>query len=380
MILFLLEGYKKNFMAGFNILKWLYKHSPVNFYSVNQYSETIIKSINNTSTGYKYNKEFNQDEITSLRKTIKNFKRLWTISILIFYLLTVYIVIFPHYSFFSNSIFNTVSILVLLIVFTVVFACVNSKFFEQYLKRKFGNFEKVHFPSSNSIENQSYREFKFEICKILALILVIYGIYVWIGSPSETSLNLIYSKKYGEAIRMTTIWSKILPVESKWYSLRGYAKFKTGDFLGAINDYDRAYALENDEFKTMNFDNKIYIKYFMEDYDGALRDFDDIIAASNDEYEKDSFLWDKAQFLYNIGKYKKALDIYNQLIVNSDSDLVYLIQNKLYYERGLVYLKLNNQKRANADFEKAEELNLEEEFKTGIPEPVLLLDDLDENS
>ena len=50
-------------MAGFNILKWLYKHSPVNFYSITDNGETIIKSINNTSVGYKYSQEFDKNTI-----------------------------------------------------------------------------------------------------------------------------------------------------------------------------------------------------------------------------------------------------------------------------------------------------------------------------
>ena len=93
--------------------------------------------------------------------------------------------------------------------------------------------------------------------------------------------------------------------------MRGYARFQLGDYKNAIADFDKAYQLESDIFKTMNFDNKIYIKYYLGDYDSALKDFDTEIKKAENEYIKDSFLWDKAQFLYNIKKYKEALKLYN---------------------------------------------------------------------
>ena len=71
-------------MAKINILQWLYKHSPVNFYSITKDGETIIKSINNTFRGYKYNKIFSDDDLNNLRKVIKNFKRFSTVSVLLF--------------------------------------------------------------------------------------------------------------------------------------------------------------------------------------------------------------------------------------------------------------------------------------------------------
>ena len=172
---------------------------------------------------------------------------------------------------------------------------------------------------------------------------------------------------------MTTIWSKIIPNDPKWYSLRAYAKFHSGDFEGAIEDYDKAYNLENDEYKMMNFDNKIYVRYAQRDYKGALKDFDTEISNAKDDYDRDSLLWDKAQFLYNIERYNEALKIYNELLVNAESDRIYLIQNRLYYERAQVYMRLNKEEEAQEDLDRASEMNLEPNFQNPIPAPTLLL-------
>ena len=363
-------------MAKFHILKWLYRHSPVNFYSITENSEIIIKSINNTFIGYKYNKIPEQNQIEKLRNDIKHFKRLFTVAVLVAYVLLIYGIIFPNYDFFIKNYINAGLIIFIAICLIMVLAFCNSKIFEKYLKRNFGEFEKTHFPSSNSIENQSYKDFKLELAKIFVLILIICGAYIWIGSPYETSVELINKGKYNDAIKMTTIWSKIIPLEARWYSLRGYAKYCIADFEGAIADYDKAYLLEDDEFKTMNFDNKIFIKYSMKDFSSALKDFDTEIEKTDDEYNKDQLLWDKAQFLYNINQYKQALEIYNQLIINAENDSVYLLKNRLYYERAQVYQALDKFKEAQQDIDTAQDLNLSETFQNPIPKPTLLLDDI----
>lgn len=363
-------------MARVNILKWLFKHSPINFYSVTENSETIIKSINNTYVGYKFGYEFSQNQISDLRKTIKWFKRISTIFILLMYLAIIYCVILPNYKFFSIGYERITIMAVIVAIITIAIALLNTKIFEKYLKTKYGQYNKTHFPASNSIENQSYHEFKLELVKIFILVFCIGGIYFWIGSPYETSLNLISSEKYDQAIKVTTIWSKIIPTDAKWFSLRAYAKYNMGDYDGAAEDYDKAYLLENDEYKMMNFDNKIYVRYQQKKYKSALEDFDKEIKNAKDIYTKDSFLWDKAQFLYNIEYYKEALKIYNRLLINSENDSIYLIKSRLYFERAQVYSKLGMEKLSEEDMAKAEELNLEPYFQNPIPAPTLLLDNL----
>jgi tetratricopeptide (TPR) repeat protein len=366
-------------MAGFNILKWLYKHSPVNFYSITENGETVIKSINNTFTGYKFDKIFSEEQIGHLRIIIKRYKRLSALAILLFYFAAIYGLLFNHYEYFIG-ILSKVIFFIVVIVVTLFMLYIASKLFEKYLANNYGKFEKVHFPSSNFIENQSYKDFKFELIKITVLVfllcLVYFSkIYLFFGSPYETSLKLISNQKYEDAIKVTSLWAKIMPMNPQIYSMRGFARFNSGDYAGAIEDYDRAFNLEEDEFKSMNFDNKIYIRYYLKDYDTAIKEFDKEI--NKNTAEKNSFLWDKAQFLYNIGEYEKSLEMYNDLILASEEDHVYLFPGRLYFERAQVYKKLGDNKKAQEDLNESKDQNLILEFQNPIPEPNILFEGSD---
>ena len=224
----------------------------------------------------------------------------------------------------------------------------------------------------NFFETEKFRKL-WKNFTVFVFTAIAVGLYFCICSPYKTSLDLINQNKYEKAIKITTFWSKIIPADSRWYSLRGYAKFYSGDFNGAIADYDKAYKLRNDEFKSMNFDNKIYIKYFLKDYKSALADFDKEIKNTQNE-ERDSMLWDKAQFLFNIEKYNDALSIYNDLIKKSTTDQIYLMESRLYYERALVHQKLGMIKEANEDLKNAKNLDLDIEYQNTIPKPVFLLE------
>ncbi len=360
-------------MAKLNLLQWLYKHSPVNFYSMTKDNETIIKSINNTFSGYKFDYVLSPEQINKVRPVIKHFKRLSTVSILILYLLIIYGIYFPNIELFETC-EAKVKIIITAIFGTFFLLFIISKLFEMYLQKNFGKFTRTHFPSSDFIETQSYKDFKFELVKIFALFIILCSLFVLIGSPYKTTIDLILSGKYNAAIRMTTIWSKIIPIDSKWYSLRAFARFYTQDYEGAIEDYDRAYELDNDEFKSMHFDNKIFIRYFLKDYNVALKEFDKEIERVKDDGEKNSLLWDKAQFLYNIGKLKDALKLYNILIEKAENDRIYLMENRLYYERALVYQKLGKNREYQADLQTSKDLNYDVEFSNSIPQPVILLD------
>jgi tetratricopeptide (TPR) repeat protein len=191
-------------------------------------------------------------------------------------------------------------------------------------------------------------------------------------SPFKFAKSIIKIGDYNRVIRITTIGAKIYPIAPKWYSLRGYAKFQIGDFSGAIVDYDKAYHLESDGFNMMNFDNKIFIKYYLKDYSGALNDFDYEIEHSNNENERDEFLWDKAQFLYNINRYEEALKLYNDLLVKAESDRIFLLKDRLYLERAQIYKKLGENELAQQDIEKSESID---NGYDPIPQPTLMVDD-----
>lgn len=365
------------YMIKFNILKRLFKRAPMNFYN-NEDGTTVIKSINNTFQGYKFNKIINEAQINSTWKYIKQHKRITTIGIFLSFIVLLYGVIFPHYAFLSNLKWYFTVLPMLVIIFAIYQALlhINTIHFEKWLKNNFGEFEKtVYNPTTDFIDKKYYNLFKIELTKAFGLIIIIIACFC-IGSPFKITLNLINNQKYDEAIKLATIGSKIFPIAPTWYSLRGYSKFQIKDYDGAIKDYDKAYKLGPDEYNVMNFDNKIFIKYYTKQYKSAIKDFDKEIANAQTDEDRDSFLWDKAQFLYNIKHYEDALRIYNDLLIKSNEDRIFLLQNRLYFERAEVYKKLGNEELAEQDLQNANDLNIEESFKNPIPEPTLLLDEI----
>ena len=362
-------------MGKLNIIKWLYRISPMNFYNLSENS-TVIKSINNTLLGYKFDKKFDSKEISSVWENIKIHKRLSVIGIFLVFIILLYAIIFPNYSLLITYKWYYTIIPLLLVLFFAYKGIIylNTIWFEKRLLKKFGTYEKILFKQTNIIDKKYFNLFKLEIAKVLTLILIIIGCFS-LGSPFKALQNQIKQERYDDVIKYTTIGIKIFPIAYEWYSLRGYAKFKIKDYEGAIKDFDKAYQIGLDEYNILNFDNKIYVKYYIKDYEGAIKDFDYEIANCSDEYEKDAFLWDKAQFLYNLGKYDEALQIYNDLLVKSEEDRIFLLKNRLYFERAQVYKKMGKTKPADEDILNAENLNIEESFKNPIPAPSLILDE-----
>lgn len=362
-------------MLKINILKLLYKNSPMNFYTVKN-ENTIIKSINNTSLGYEFKKTFTPDEIDYIWQEIRIHKRISTISIFLLFIFLLYQLVFPKFSLFIDFSWYINALLIILLITIVyhIIILIGKKIFEKRLKQKFGEFKKVQFTQTNEIDPKYYKLFKIELAKALSAILTII-ICSCLISPFEICKKLIAQKQYTQAIKLTTIGSKIFPIAQEWYSLRGYARYKINDYQGAIIDYDKAYTLSaDDDTNIMNFDNKIFIKYSLGNYESALNDFDKEIQNANTENERDQFLWDKAQFLYNIGKYDEALEAYNELIIKSESDRIFLLKDRLLLERAQVYKKLGNEELAQIDFENSGTWEYSDNSNP-IPKPVLILDE-----
>ncbi len=198
-------------------------------------------------------------------------------------------------------------------------------------------------------------------------------LFVCFFNPYKFALDCIKFKQYRIASITATVFQIFKSDKQKWYSLNGYSKFHLKKYKAAIKDYDKAYLMATDDYGFMDFDNKIYIKYYTKDYDSALEDFDDEIQNTVGDGKGNSFLWDKAQFLYNIKRYEDALDLYNKLIIKSQEDEIYLMKTRMYYERAQVLDKLGKKKLAQKDRDIANDLKIEETLKTPIPKPVLLL-------
>lgn len=361
-------------MQKFNILKRMYRQSPMDFYTKTKDS-TIIKSINNTSLGYKFDKLFSEDEINAVWQQIRVHKRFSVIFIFLLFIILLYEFIFPKFTFFINNNWyvNVVIILAIISAVSYTMTLICTKFFEKKLKKEFGNFENTIFYPAKDVDKKYYNIFKTELTKLLiALILLISSCAFF--SPFEFTQKLLEKERFNEVIKITTIGSKIFPIAPHWYSIRGYAYFQIDEYKKAIEDFDKAYKLEADGFNVMNFDNKIFVRYHMKDYDTAIKDFDTEIQNANNDNERDQFLWDKAQFMYNIKQYKKALELYNDLIIKAENDRIFLLKDRLYMERAEVYKKLGENELAKADIEtaSAEEVDVNKNY---IPKPMLMLDE-----
>lgn len=361
-------------MTKKNIFNLLYKYSPLNFYT-NENNHTIIKSAHSSNVGYSFSREFTPDEILAVWKEIRFHKRFSTICIFLLFIASLYELIFPHFSLFVNNTWfiNALLMLSVLLVVCNLSTLLCKYIFQKRLLKKYGKYEIVEFPISDNIDNKYYSIFKIELIKAISVIIIVASAFIFI-SPFEIAQNLVTNGRYNEAIKLTTLGAKVFPIAQEWYALRGYSKFKIGDYAGSIADYDAAYKLSAEEFNIMNFDNKIFVKYFIGDYTGALEDFDNEITKSTNSNERDQFLWDKAQFLYNIGMLEEALDIYDTLIVNADEDRIYLLKDRLYLERAQVNKKLGYTEQLKSDLESAG-VTEEDLANDPIPKPVLMIDE-----
>ncbi len=355
----------------------LYKQSPMDFYTYTNNKYTLIKSISNSSHAYEFAREFSTDEINSTWREIRLYKKSSTILIFLFFILLLYGIIFPNFTLFVNNMWyvNATIILALIAIVCSIITFCSAKIFEKRITKKFGSFKKTKFQQSNLIDPIYYKLFKFELSKALIFIILICLIF-GLSAPFKRTRDYLKEEKYKKAISVTTIGAVLFPIAQEWYSLRAYAKFKTGDYDGAINDFDKAYRLGADGFNVMNFDNKIYIKYVKKDYQSAIKDFDIEIQNADNDYEKDSFLWDKAQFLYNIGHYQQALELYNDLIVKAENDRIFLLKDRLYLERAEIYRKLGKYELAKKDLEDSGSINPDIDYLNPIPAPVLIMDNM----
>lgn len=360
-------------MSKMNIFKLMYSLSPMNFYTLEE-ENTTIKSVNNTSLGYEFDRAFTPDEIKSVWSQIKLHKRISTILIFILFIFLLYEYIFPQYAFLVNNSWyiNAIIMLAVIAIVCQIITFICTRIFEKSLVKKFGQYKKVRFNPSKEIDEKYYKLFKAEVIKAVVLIIILISGFAFI-SPFDITKNLLHKGRYKDVVKITTVGAKLFPIAQEWYSMRGYANYKLDNYEQAINDFDKAYNFGADGFNIMNFDNKIFIKYNLNDYDGALKDFDKEIKKTSNENEKDEFLWDKAQFLYNIGKYEDALTIYSELIEKAENDRIFLLKDRLYYERAQVYKKLGQEENYQKDVE-ASGIEGDDELNP-IPKPALILDD-----
>lgn len=143
------------------------------------------------------------------------------------------------------------------------------------------------------------------------------------------------------------------------YILRALCRFKyEGDYLGAIQDWNRVIELSKGEKLVDAYYGRGRCKLALEDYRSAILDFNKCISLdSKINYIPSAYLL-RGNAKQSLKDYKSAFDDYNKAIKLDPKD------SDAYYGRGFVkYYYLKNKVAACADWSKAGELGIEEAYE-----------------
>jgi len=134
--------------------------------------------------------------------------------------------------------------------------------------------------------------------------------------------------------------------DANFYRERGIAAYRSGDFLGAIGNFDEAIRLNPDDEQSYNFRGNVWDELGI--FERALADYD--VAIRTDPNSPAIFL-DRAILWQRRGELDKALIDLDRAIRFSFSDA------SMYCDRGLVWYEKGRHDRALADFNRAIKLD-----------------------
>lgn len=136
---------------------------------------------------------------------------------------------------------------------------------------------------------------------------------------------------------------------TKAYFERAFVKKVTGDYLGAIADYDKIIALHGEMYLEA-FLNRGLTKKIIGDYSGALMDLDQIIL----EYPNN------ADLVKNRGNLNLLFNL-DEVAIDDYSTAIILNPNyaEAYFNRAIAYLKVYNRTCGCQDLKKSKELGFE---------------------
>ncbi len=193
-------------------------------------------------------------------------------------------------------------------------------------------------PSSNC--NPEERQYRKGLAELSALAIVIAAVIF-------SDLSLLRCHVWKDSI---TLWSDALekyPKESLIYVNRGRGYSERGQYLMALNDYDRAINLDPQSEKAYNNRGVIYGK---QGYDEkALSDFDQVIFMNP---ENSQAFNNKGMIYYMRQQYHQALQQFDQAIGRDRFNAV------AYFNRGNVYKELRQWQQALADYDQALSLDV----------------------
>jgi len=134
--------------------------------------------------------------------------------------------------------------------------------------------------------------------------------------------------------------------DANFYRERGIAAYRSGDFLGAIGNFDEAIRLNRDDAQSYNIRGNVWDELGI--YKRALDDYDEAIRI---DPNRPAVFHDRAIFWQRKGELDKALIDLDRAIRFSFSDA------SMYCDRGLVWYEKDSHDRAVADFNRAIKLD-----------------------
>ncbi len=136
------------------------------------------------------------------------------------------------------------------------------------------------------------------------------------------------------------------PTNDPFYRERGIAAYRSGDFLGAIGNFDAAIRLNPDDAQSYNIRGNVWDELSI--FERALADYDEAIRI---DPNNPAVFHDRAILWQRKGALDKALLDFDRAIRFSFADV------NIYCDRGLVWYQKGRHDRAIADFNQAIKLN-----------------------
>jgi len=167
------------------------------------------------------------------------------------------------------------------------------------------------------------------------------------GTNSLATYNLLRLSDRSGAIGLHDNLIEANPLVAEPYAQRGLAKFSSGDYRGALKDYNEALSIDNSNHEM--FVNRGLIREKLRDLSGAVVDYSEA-ATIKPDYAK-AYL-NRGNVLVKLRKYHEAITDYDLALLFGGNN------PSVLYNRGVAHYNLQNYGAACEDVTNALELGL----------------------
>ncbi len=315
------------------------------------------------SFGYKYAVKLPQEKLIQINATYRKFTTLMNCLAGAEILLFIYLFMFPYFlkltelPFFIMALSLSAIPLVMLYLTYILINCL----YENFLTRYVGTYQKIKFqPNIYNIDPEAYklyRETPKKSIYVMAFVIIAFIYYAFTPLVINTTVT---NGKYKNALNMSNIYLKIIPISPDVYAQRAYSKFKLGNYKDAVADYKLANAYSLSQVFNLDI---LGVKTYYLPFDEMIKEFDLEIAKREKKVEKQFILAEKANYLLKNKKYNQALTIYNELInTYKNREGIAFAPEEIYYNRGKIRALAGDISGARTDTEIARKMCAECEF------------------